>query len=43
MAVNDLCRRHGFMRSLDYLWRSKFCGMSVSDAKRLKELFAGVA
>ena len=36
--VKDLCRRHGFSEASYYLWRSKFGGMSVSDAKRLKEL-----
>jgi len=29
-----------FLRGQHYLWRSKFGGMSVSDAKRLKELEA---
>jgi putative transposase len=38
MAVKDLCRRHGFSEASYYLWRSKFGGMSVSDAKRLREL-----
>src|SRR5215213_7071877 len=36
--VKDLCRKHGFSEASYYLWRSKFGGMSVSDAKRLKEL-----
>ena len=38
MAVKDLCRRHGFSEASYYLWRSKFGGMTVSEAKRLKEL-----
>jgi len=38
IGVKELCRKHGFSESSDYLWRSKFGGMSVSDAKRLKEL-----
>ena len=38
MAVKDLCRRHGFSEASYYLWRSKFGGMDVSDAKRLKAL-----
>ncbi len=38
--VKDLCRRHGFSEASFYLWRSKFGGMGVSDAKRLKELEA---
>ena len=38
LAVAELCRRHGFSEARSYLWRSKFGGMNVSDAKRLKEL-----
>ena len=34
----DLCRKHGFSEASYYLWKSKFGGMSVSDAKRLREL-----
>ena len=29
---------HGFSEASYYLWRNKFGGMSVSEAKRLKEL-----
>ena len=38
LGVKDLCRRHGFSEASFYLWRSKFGGMSVPDAKRLKQL-----
>ncbi len=38
MPVKDLCRRHGFSEASYYLWRSKFGGMEVADAKRLKVL-----
>ena len=38
LPVKDLCRRHGFSEASYYRWRSTFGGMSVSDAKRLKEL-----
>jgi len=38
MPVKDLCRRHGFSEASYYLWHSKYGGMDVSDAKRLKEL-----
>lgn len=38
VPVKDVCRKHGFSEASYYLWRSKFGGMSVSDAKRLKEL-----
>ena len=40
LAVAELYRRHGFSEASYYLWRSKFGGMNVSDAKRLKELEA---
>lgn len=38
LPIKELCRRHGFSEASYYLWRSKFGGMSVSDAKRLREL-----
>jgi putative transposase len=38
LALKDLCRLHGFSEASYYLWRSKFGGMEVSDAKRLKAL-----
>lgn len=40
MPVKELCRKHGFSEASYYLWRSKFGGMDVSDAKRLKALEA---
>jgi len=40
MPVKDLCRRHGFSEACYFLWRSKFGGMNVSDARRLKTLEA---
>lgn len=38
LPVKELCRRHGFSEASYYLWRSKFSGMDVPDAKRLKAL-----
>jgi putative transposase len=38
LPIKELCRRHGFSEASYYLWRSKFGGMSISDAKRLKGL-----
>lgn len=38
LPIKELCRQHGFSEASYYLWRSKFGGMSVPDAKRLKEL-----
>ena len=40
VAVKDLCRRHGFSEAGYYLWKSKFGGMSIPEARRLKELEA---
>ena len=40
ISVKELCRRHGFSEASFYAWRSKFGGMDVSDAKRLKVLEA---
>ena len=38
MPIKELCRKGGFSDATFYKWRSKFGGMEVSDAKRLKEL-----
>lgn len=38
MKIVDLCRMHGISDATFYNWRSKYGGMEVSDAKRLKEL-----
>ncbi|OGS47658.1 MAG: transposase, partial [Erythrobacter sp. RIFCSPHIGHO2_12_FULL_63_10] len=34
----DLARRHGVSEATIYNWKSKYGGMEVSDARRLKEL-----
>jgi len=36
----DLCRKHGISDATFYNWRSKYGGMDVSDAKKLKGLEA---
>lgn len=38
MPIKELCRKGGFSDATFYKWRSKYGGMDVSDAKRLKEL-----
>ena len=37
-ATKDVCRRHGVSEATFYKWKSKFGGLDVSDAKRLKAL-----
>jgi len=34
----DLCRKHGIAMGTFYNWKAKFGDMTVSDARRLKEL-----
>ena len=36
----DLSREHGFSEQSFYRWKSKYGGMEVSEAKRLRELEA---
>jgi putative transposase len=38
VPVKELCRKGGFSDAAFYKWRSKYGGMDVSDARRLKEL-----
>jgi putative transposase len=38
VPVAELCRKHGISDATFYTWRSKYGGMEVSDAKRLKVL-----
>ena len=38
VRVVDLCRQNGISDATFYKWRSKFGGMQVSDAKRLRQL-----
>jgi putative transposase len=38
--VKDVVREHGISEQTYYRWKSKYGGMSVSDAKRLKQLEA---
>jgi putative transposase len=36
--IKELCRKHGFSDASFYLWRRKFGGLDVPDAKRLRAL-----
>ena len=37
-SVPDLSRRHGIVENTIYRWKSKYGGMEVSEAKRLRML-----
>lgn len=39
-GAKELCRKHGISDATFYKWRSKYGGMEVSDAKKLKALEA---
>lgn len=38
IKVEDLCRQYNIGQSTFYAWKSKFAGMDVNEAKRLREL-----
>ena len=38
IPVNELIRKHGISQGTLYRWKSKFGGMDVNEAKRLKSL-----
>ena len=38
MKTAEICRRHGISQPTFYSWKSKYGGLEVSDAKRLKAL-----
>ncbi len=40
LGAKKLCRKHGVSDATFYKWRSKYGGMEVSDAKKLKALEA---
>ncbi|CAN0527556.1 unnamed protein product [Scytosiphon promiscuus] len=37
-SVTELSRKHGIVENTIYRWKSKYGGMEVSEAKRLREL-----
>lgn len=38
LSASDVCRKHGISDATFYKWRSRFGGMEVSDARKLKAL-----
>ncbi len=38
LSAAEVCRKHGISDATFYKWRSKFGGMDVSDARKLKSI-----
>ena len=38
MPTAEVCRRHGISAATFYKWKSKYGGLEVSDARRLRQL-----
>src|ERR1700679_4190920 len=38
LSATELCRKHGISDATFYKWRSRYGGMEISDARRLKAL-----
>lgn len=38
ITTAEICRKHGIAKSTFYKWKSKYGGMDMSDARRLKAL-----
>ncbi len=38
LSARDLCRKYGISDATFYKWRSKYGGMEVSDARKLRAL-----
>ena len=37
-TIGELCRKHGVSEQTFYRWRRKYGGLSVSEARRLKDM-----
>ncbi len=38
VTVKEICRKHGICDQTYYRWKSKFGGLDVSEARRLRQL-----
>jgi putative transposase len=38
MTIADICRKNNISEQTFYRWKSKYGGMEISDAKKLKQL-----
>jgi putative transposase len=43
LSAQELCRKHGISDATFYKWRSKYGGLEVSDARKLKALEEEIA
>jgi len=41
LPAAELCRKHGISDATFYAWRSRYGGMELSDARKLKSLEEG--
>ena len=37
-TIREMCRRHGIAETTYYRWRTKYGGMDVNEARRLKQV-----
>jgi putative transposase len=37
-SITELCRRHGLTKQTFYRWKEKYGGLSVDEARRLRQL-----
>ena len=42
-TIREMCRRHGIAETTYYRWRTKYGGMDVNEARRLKRIVADQA
>jgi len=40
IATKEVCRELGISEATFYNWKAKYCGMQISDVKKLKDLEA---
>jgi len=38
VVIRDICRKHNITEQTFFRWRNKYGGMTVSDARKLKDL-----
>ena len=38
LPIQDVCRKHGISDQTYYNWKARYAGMTISEARRLREL-----